>query len=184
MCVEALLDTSGTTVVACISTDGADLDDQMRRHDASHVFVAIGDNTTRAALLRRCADLGIALASAISRHAMVSNGARLDDGVALLPGAIVNTATSLHRGVIVNTGSSIDHDCTIGADTHVAPGCTIAGGVTVGRGVLVGIGARVLPGLRIGDGATVGAGAVVTRDVDEGVTVVGIPAGELPHGHR
>lgn len=184
VCVEALLDTAGTAVVACVSSDGTDIEELLRRHDATHVFVAIGDNAARSHLLQRCLDTDTPLTNAVSRFAMVSRGATLGLGVALLPGAVVNTSTTLHHGVIVNTNSSIDHDCTVGSGTHVAPGATVAGGVAIGSGVLVGIGARILPGLHIGDGATIGAGSVVTRNVDEGVTVVGIPAGELPHGHR
>jgi maltose O-acetyltransferase len=38
-----------------------------------------------------------------------------------------------------------------------------------------------LGGVTIGDKATVGANAVVTRDVAEGVTVVGIPASPILH---
>lgn len=40
----------------------------------------------------------------------------------------------------------------------------------------VGSGALVLGGVRIGAGALVGAGAVVTRDVEPGETVAGVPA--------
>jgi acetyltransferase-like isoleucine patch superfamily enzyme len=46
----------------------------------------------------------------------------------------------------------------------------------IGRGASIGAGAVILPGVRIGVGSMVGAGAVVTRDVPDGVTVVGNPA--------
>ena len=46
----------------------------------------------------------------------------------------------------------------------------------VESGASVGSGALVLGGVRIGAGALVGAGAVVTRDVDPGETVAGVPA--------
>jgi acetyltransferase-like isoleucine patch superfamily enzyme len=48
--------------------------------------------------------------------------------------------------------------------------------VRVGSGTLLGLGSRILPGIRVGRGCTVGAGAIVTRDVPDGVTVVGVPA--------
>ncbi len=56
------------------------------------------------------------------------------------------------------------------------PAQTFPGGVGIGEGALVGTGAQVLQYLHIGAGATVGAGAVVTRNVPEGLTVVGVPA--------
>jgi acetyltransferase-like isoleucine patch superfamily enzyme len=46
----------------------------------------------------------------------------------------------------------------------------------VGRGAFVGVHCVILPGVTIGARAIVGAGSVVTEDVPEGATVVGIPA--------
>jgi maltose O-acetyltransferase len=48
--------------------------------------------------------------------------------------------------------------------------------VTIGRNVWIGGGAIVLPGVTIGNDAIVAAGSVVTRDVPDGVTVMGNPA--------
>ncbi|MGV8988298.1 MAG: acyltransferase [Cypionkella sp.] len=44
------------------------------------------------------------------------------------------------------------------------------------RGASIGSNATILCGVTIGVGAMVGAGAVVTKDVPDGVTVVGVPA--------
>lgn len=189
VCIEALVD-CGNEVVGVVSSDGTaidglgvpvlgvdrDLVDIVRSHGADCVFVAIGDNAARASVTRRCLDDGLALATAISRFAMVSHTAVIGSGVALLPGAVVNAATTIGSGCIVNTNASIDHDGHLGAFVHVAPGVAIAGGVAVGRGALVGIGARVLPSLVVGEGATIGAGAVVVHDVAAYTTVVGVPA--------
>ena len=49
----------------------------------------------------------------------------------------------------------------------------------IGGGAQSGLGATILPGRTIGARAIVGAGAVVTRDVPDGVTVVGSPARPL-----
>jgi UDP-2-acetamido-3-amino-2,3-dideoxy-glucuronate N-acetyltransferase len=46
----------------------------------------------------------------------------------------------------------------------------------VERGASIGSGVVVLGGIRIGEGALVGAGAVVTRDVEAGEVVAGVPA--------
>ncbi len=47
------------------------------------------------------------------------------------------------------------------------------------QGCSIGAGAVILPGVRIGRNAVVGAGAVVTKDVPENTTVVGVPAKPL-----
>jgi acetyltransferase-like isoleucine patch superfamily enzyme len=52
-------------------------------------------------------------------------------------------------------------------------------GPTIRRGARVGGGAILLPGIEIGEEAFVGAGAVVTKDVEPYMLVVGTPARPL-----
>ena len=47
---------------------------------------------------------------------------------------------------------------------------------TLGDNVMVGTGARVLGPISIGNNVKIGASAVVLKDVQDNVTVVGIPA--------
>ena len=47
---------------------------------------------------------------------------------------------------------------------------------TISDGVIIGSGAQVLGPLNVGRNARIGANAVVVKNVDEGSTVVGIPA--------
>lgn len=138
--------------------------------------VACGANALRrtwsAALLAQ----GAVLQSVVHPAAILSPSARIGDGCALLAGAILGPRAVLGRGVILNHASSIDHDGQLGDYANICPGARFGGAVQAGAAVFVGINATVLPGLRLGDGAVVGAGAVVTRDVPEGVTVMGVPA--------
>jgi acetyltransferase-like isoleucine patch superfamily enzyme len=89
------------------------------------------------------------------------------DPVMIGPGCV------LADGVLVTT---TDHER---ADRHEVTG---TGPVTIGADVFIGQRAVVLGGVRIGDGATVAAHAVVTRDVEPGQVVAGIPA--RPVGER
>ena len=66
--------------------------------------------------------------------------------------------------------------CRIGDYAHLAPGCTLGGDVTLGEVAFLGIGARVIPGIRIGRWSVIGAGSVVTKDIPDNCTAVGVPA--------
>lgn len=91
-------------------------------------------------------------------------------------GVVVNTGSVIGADVILNTGCTVDHHNRIGDHAHIAPGVHMGGEVEVGEGALVGIGATVMPRKRIGAWSVVGAGTLVTRDVPDGVVVVGAPA--------
>jgi acetyltransferase-like isoleucine patch superfamily enzyme len=48
--------------------------------------------------------------------------------------------------------------------------------VTIEDGVYIGAGATILPGVTLGQGSVIGARALVTRSVQEGTVVAGVPA--------
>jgi sugar O-acyltransferase (sialic acid O-acetyltransferase NeuD family) len=104
------------------------------------------------------------------------DSARIAEGCFIGAGVTATVNITLEAFVLCNFGCTLGHEARIGAGSVVNPGANISGGVVISTGVLVGTGAQILQYLHIGAGATVGAGAVVTRDVAEGVTVLGVPA--------
>jgi sugar O-acyltransferase (sialic acid O-acetyltransferase NeuD family) len=136
----------------------------------------VGDAGPRQRLFALGLSLGLTPVSAIHATAIVSPGAQLGAGVAILPGAIVNTGASLGSNTIVNSGAIVEHDCQVGEHAHIATGARLSGNVIVGAAAHIGIGASIRQGIRIGAAAIVGAGAVVLEDVAAGATVGGVPA--------
>jgi serine O-acetyltransferase len=104
------------------------------------------------------------------------------------------TAIDIHPGAVIGRNFFIDHGfvvigetAVIGDDVTIYQHVTLGGTnptsgepgkrhPTIGDGVILGSGAQVLGPIHVGARARVGANAVVTRDVPEGATMVGIPA--------
>jgi bifunctional UDP-N-acetylglucosamine pyrophosphorylase/glucosamine-1-phosphate N-acetyltransferase len=116
-------------------------------------------------------------------------GARLQPGVRL--GNYVEVKNS-----VLGAGTHAGHfsylgDAELGERVNVGAGtvtCNFDGRdkhrTVVGDGAFIGSDTMLIAPVRLGDGARTGAGSVVTRDVDDGQTVVGVPAREIPRrGH-
>lgn len=84
--------------------------------------------------------------------------------------------TRIGKGTLINTGAQIHHEVQIGDFTAINPAAVLLGAVQVGDLCSIGAQATILPGIKIGNRVTIGAGAVVTKDIPDGLTLVGIPA--------
>jgi sugar O-acyltransferase (sialic acid O-acetyltransferase NeuD family) len=137
------------------------------------VVVAIGENPIRRKLASRW---NVVFGIVTAPSAVLGIGVKIGPGSMILPSATINIDTIIGRHAILNTSCSVDHDCIIGDYAHVAPGCHLGGDVRVGEGTFLGIGVSVVPGILIGRWAVIGAGSVVTKNIPDNCTAVGVPA--------
>ena len=109
------------------------------------------------------------------------------------------TGIEIHPGAIIGRRFFIDHGMgvVIGETAEIGDDCTLYHGVTLGGtswnkgkrhptledNVVVGAGAKVLGPITVGAGARIGSNAVITHDVPENGTVVGVP-GRLVRQHK
>lgn len=145
----------------------------------AEIAVAVGSvvaSGTRQRLFEEAARRGFRFATIVHPRAIVDQSAALGEGAQVLAGAIVQAEAGIGDNAIVNSGAIVEHGCSIGAHAHVASGAVIAGNVRLGAGSHVGAGAVILQGCIVGEGVTIGAAACVTRNVDSGMTVIGVPA--------
>ncbi len=137
---------------------------------------AVGTPALRRALTEKIKARGGRFARLVHPSAIVADSAHLGEGVIVCPLALVSADTRVEEGAVVYYHSSVDHDAVVGPFTQISGHCDIMGGVGVGADVFLGSHAAILPRVKIGDRAVIGAGAVVTRDVADDKTVIGIPA--------
>lgn len=141
-------------------------------------LVAIGNPHGRVRLRLHEALVAEGLQAVTIAHptAWIDKNVKIGEGSQILAGAIILAEAVIGKQCIVNTNASVDHEDILEGGVEVAPGATLCGLVKVGVNGWICAGATVLPRISIGADSVVGAGAVVTKDVPEGVTVVGVPA--------
>lgn len=108
-------------------------------------------------------------------------GISIGEGTIIGQKAVLDGRATLHIGNHVDIASEVmiynaQHDI------HSPEFAPIEAPVTIKDYVFIGPRAIILPGITIGEGAVIGAGAVVTKDVQAGDVVGGVPA--KPIGKR
>jgi sugar O-acyltransferase (sialic acid O-acetyltransferase NeuD family) len=161
--------------VLCGDDHLADPGDGTIGRDVGYV-IAIGAGDVRRRIDERLTVAGRRPLTLVHPMATVGGDNRIAEGCILTAGARVTTNITLGRHTQLHVNCTIGHDSVLDDFVSVYPGATVSGNVHLAEGVTIGTGANVLPGVRIGAGAFVGAGAVVTTDIEPGVTVVGAPA--------
>jgi UDP-2-acetamido-3-amino-2,3-dideoxy-glucuronate N-acetyltransferase len=117
----------------------------------------------------------------IGDGSMIGTYVEIQAGVKVGARCRVQSHSFLCEGVTLEDDVFVGHGVIFVNDNHPRASAAhyadwTALPVLVKRGASIGSRAVVLGGVTIGERATVGAGAVVTRDVPDGATVVGVPA--------
>jgi serine O-acetyltransferase len=97
-------------------------------------------------------------------HAVIGRGAEIGPGFVILHsfGVVINSSVRAGKNLV------IEHGVTIGAEKGRSP--------VLGDNVFIGAGAKVIGPVKVGSDVKIGANAVVTKDLPDGATAVGIPA--------
>jgi acetyltransferase-like isoleucine patch superfamily enzyme len=127
----------------------------------------------------------------IGDQSCVRERVRVDDDVVLGRSSLIENDTNVGARTKIQAGAYITAYSELEEDVFIAP-CVVTTndnfmgrterrhdlmkGPTIRRGARVGGGAILCPGVEIGEEAFVGAGAVVTKDVEPRMLVVGSPA--------
>lgn len=149
---------------------------QLYNENVRYAFVAIGNNQVRKKIQRRLQEIGYELINAISKGAIISKSVSIGVGVAIMPGAVINTQAKIKDGCIINTAATIDHDTVINSFAHIAPGTHVCGSSSIGEVSFLGVGTNVIDKVSVGDNTIIGAGSTVICNIPSNCTAVGTPA--------
>jgi sugar O-acyltransferase (sialic acid O-acetyltransferase NeuD family) len=112
----------------------------------------------------------------VANNAWISQNVTLGKGSIIYPGTCINYGSSIGNFVVMNMNCAVGHNCTISSFCSLAPGVNLGGYTQIGKLTELGIGASTIQGVRIGEAAVIGGQAMVTKDILDGQTAVGVPA--------
>lgn len=156
------------------------LDDFIRIKGSKYYNVAVADGHIREEMSIRINEFAEILSIAAPQSIILERNI-IGPGAVHCPNSMITSNAIIGDFFQANIYSYVAHDCVIGDFVTFAPGVRCNGRVHIGDYAYIGTNAIIKEGtstqpLRIGAGAIVGMGAVVTKDVPDGVTVVGNPA--------
>ncbi|WP_439151970.1 acetyltransferase [Winogradskyella sp.] len=103
----------------------------------------------------------------------------LGQGNSIAEASVFTVDISIGDFNLINRGVHLGHDVTIGSANVFNPCAVISGGVNIKNYNLIGSSATVLQYLSIASNSKIGAGSLVTKDILETMTVIGVPAKPL-----
>ncbi len=127
----------------------------------------IGDETRIGTFVEIQKGVRIGSRCKVSSHSFICEGVTIEDNVFIGHG-VMFTNDKFPRATNADGSPQTEKDWA------VVP-------IRVKHGASIGSNATILAGVTIGEGAVIGAGSVVTKDVDDGTVVAGVPAKYLRH---
>jgi len=139
-------------------------------------FCAIGDNDSRAKMVRRADKFGWKPATLVHPSAILDANVEIGAGSYIGPASVISFNTKIGSHVVVDMHVSVGHDALLKDFCAVFPGARISGNCRLGEHALVGSNATLLPWTVLGDRAVVGANSLAHGSIGPDTTIFGVPA--------
>lgn len=117
----------------------------------------------------------------IDPDAIFDENIKIGIGNTIAAGTIATTNIEIGNFNVINTSCTIGHDTYIKNFVTIYPGANISGSVNVQECVEIGSGSQIIQGKDIGKNVIIGMGAVVINDIQDNITVVGVPAKNIEY---
>ncbi|MDM1527391.1 acetyltransferase [Myroides odoratimimus] len=141
-----------------------------------NIFVPIGNNKVRVALIEKIKSNGYKLPSFIHNTCIIDKSVKIGEAVYILPGCNIMPLTIIKDYVMISMGVNIAHHTILGKGSFFSQGNNVGASINVKDYAYSGIGVTLMTGVKeIGAYSLIGAGAVIIRDVPDYAVVVGNP---------
>lgn len=136
---------------------------------------AIGNIENKRSIIQGLKKRGAQFINLIHPTAIVSDSAKLGEGVVVCPFALVSDQATLDDFTMVNFYASCAHDVTIGKYSILSPYATVNGFSQLEEEVFLGTHATVTAYLSVGTKSKISANSVAMKDVPPNSIVYGVP---------
>lgn len=173
-CIEGFLDDNKTGMHMGYPIIGKKLED-IDKYENYKYFVAIGNIGARRMWFETLQKHNLDIINIIDETAMISSSSKIGIGNFIGKYSIINADAIIGDNNIINTKALVEHECIVGNHTHLSTNSVINGNVIIKDCVFLGSCAVCIGQLTVGENSIIGAGSVIINDVEDDVTVVGVP---------
>lgn len=138
--------------------------------------ISLGEPVHRRTLYEKLRENRIPLATLIHPKAEVAASATIGEGCIIETGSFISSNSTLGENVMVEVHTLIGHDIRIGKHCIISSGAAVGGCTQIGDDTFIGLNSAIKDHCSIGSRCIIGMGAVLFRDIEDDLIVMGNPA--------
>ena len=146
--------------------------------------IGVGEPAIRERLYQKIRAEGFAMPALIHPSVCIPENTVIGEGVVIQVGCFVSCNVQIGNIVYIHPHTNIGHDCILEEGCVVAGFSNIAGTVHIGEYSYLALSCVIKQGLVIGKNSIIGMGAVVFRNVEDSMIVLGNPAKVIGRNDR
>jgi len=147
------------------------INDLLNEKKKFNLHIAIGsikNYNFRKILFEKLKKKGHKFPSIISKHAVVSKKAIIDEGTIIFHFSLVNSNAFIGKNCIINSNACIEHDVTISDHAHISTSAVINGNCKIGMGTFIGSSTVLRENISIGSKCIISFGKSLSKNVISG----------------